>query len=94
MKSFLLLLACALVTSSAFARNPVAKECKAVAEGVAYEQFEEYIHASDFLPLVRSISSKDGRVTITHYVQVVIDGSSSITTVELEKGSCKVVRVE
>lgn len=94
MKSFLLLIACALVTSSAFARNPVAKECKAVAEGVAYEQIEEYFYTSDFMPLIRSISSKEGRVTITHYVQVVLDGSSSITTVELEKGSCRVVRVE
>lgn len=94
MKSFLLLIACTLITSSAFARSPVAKECKAIAEGVVHDLHLEYIQESDFPAMIRSFSSKDADQNIIHYVQVVIDGSSSFTTVELQKGSCKVVRVE
>lgn len=94
MKSFMLLLASALITSAAFARNPVAKECRSEAEGAAHELFLDYIEQSDFPPMIRSFSSKDNGNNIIHYVQVVLDGSSSFTTVELQKGSCKIVRID
>lgn len=94
MKSFMLLLACTLITSAAFARNPVSKECKSIAEEVAHELFLDNIEMSDFPPMIRSFSSKDNGSNIIHYVQVVIDGSSSFTTVELQKGSCKIIRID
>ncbi|MFP5490047.1 MAG: hypothetical protein ACLGG0_01000 [Bacteriovoracia bacterium] len=94
MKSFLLLLACTLITSSAFARNPVSKECKAEAEGIVFDLHAEYLSGFDFVPMIRSFSSKDAGSNIIHYVQVVIDGNSSFTTVELRKGSCNVVYVD
>lgn len=84
----------ALAAHSAFARPATIRECRADAEAVVYEMFEEGFRESDFLPIIRTFSSKDNGQTVLHFVQVVENGSSTLTTVEMQKGSCKLVRAE
>lgn len=94
MKKLFLFLMTAVAAHSVFARPATILECRADAEAVVYEMFEEGFRESDFLPIIRTFSSKDNRTSVIHFVQVIENGTSTLTTVEMQKGSCKLIRAE
>lgn len=94
MKKVILFFISALAALSVFARPATILECRADAEAVVYEMFEEGFRESDFLPIVRTFSSKESQTSVTHFVQVIENGTSSLTTVEMQKGTCRLIRAE
>ncbi len=94
MKAFVLVFATLVLSQSVFAAPPTVRECRAEAMGAAYNELRPYIEASDFHPIVRVFSSRDQGRSVTHYVQIIIDGQSSMTTVEMTKQGCELLRLE
>ncbi len=85
-----------IFTLSSFAAlaNPQTKLCRAEALKAASEAYELYHQMTGGQVMIRLFSSRSTGDTITHYVQVRENGSSSMLTVELDKSSCQVVRFE
>lgn len=74
--------------------NPELKRCRFEALKTAHEAYELYHQMTGDHVMIRLFSSRSRSHTITHYVQVVESGVSSMLSVELDKQSCEVVRFE
>ncbi len=83
-----------ILSSFSALANPQAKLCRTEALKAAGEAYELYHQMTGGHMRMRLFSSRSTGDTVTHYIQVIEDGSSSMLTVELDKLSCEVVRFE
>ena len=82
------------LTSLQALANPDLKLCRSEALQRANEAYELYHQMTGGHVMIRLFSSRSKAHTITHYLQVVEGGSSSMMSIELDKRSCEVVRFE